>query len=547
MSHEIPGNRFVPLMAQEATAATVPPPPSGFFALMRNRNYALLWASQGVSQLGDRFHWVAISLWVYAVTRSALAVSYAIIALMVGPAVVGLFAGALVDRWNRKRTMVVSDLIRGALVALIPWLMTKSLLLVYLDLFLVSCASTFFRPAMLASIPRIVPKSELMPANSFLATVDTGTEVIGPLAAGFFVQARGYSQAMYFDAGSYFVSALLVGFLSLPRVSSLAAGAVKQTTGILTDIKEGWRYIRKDRLQFGLLMYIFLGWWVSGLNSVQTPLAKTEFGLSDAEFGWFNTLWGIGFVAASLVLGWYGRRIPAGRLIAAGFLGWAIATGITGLALNSGMLYAAVFWVGFANIALFIGLSTTIMEVTPDDMLGRVIAIRQVSLTAVRLTAMVGFGYMADRVGIRESVLGMAGLSLVGLLIGLTLFPEVGGFGSGATVSHKGGRKSAAPVLSRAAQVLIDATDPAYPNVPQRSLNAVVSIIVGAVWIALLIKNPGPAIYIAGIVGSAVALKVVITWWKGRGSTNVRQAKTEPGRESGEVGRSPVATGPTAR
>jgi len=534
-------------MAREATTLPVPPPPSGFFALMRNRNYALLWASQGVSQLGDRFHWVAISLWVYFETKSALAVSYAIIALMVGPAVVGLFAGALVDRWNRKRTMVVADLIRGALVALIPWLMTKSLLLVYLDLFLVSCASTFFRPAMLASIPRIVAKGELMPANSFLATVDTATEVIGPLAAGIFVQTRGYSQAMYFDAGSYFLSALLVGFLSLPGASSRVAGAIKEATGILAEIREGWRYIRKDRLQFGLLMFIFLGWWVSGLNSVQTPLAKTEFGLSDAEFGWFNSVWGIGFVAASLVLGWYGSRIPHGRLIAAGFLGWAIATGITGLSLNSGMLYAAVFWVGFANIALFIGLSTTIMEVTPPGMLGRVIAIRQVSLTAVRLAAMLAFGYVADHVGIRESVLGMAGLSLVGLLLGLRLFPEVGGFGSPAAVSYEDRRRGAVPALSRVAHVLIDATDPAYPNVPQRSLNVVVSIIVGAVWIVLLFRNPWPAIYIAGIVVSAVILKAVITLWKWWGSTNVRQPKTEPTRESGEVGRSPVPTGPTAR
>jgi MFS family permease len=513
---------------------------------MRNRNYALLWASQGVSQLGDRFHWVAISLWVYAVTKSALAVSYAIIALMVGPAVVGLFAGALVDRWNRKRTMVVADLVRGVLVALIPWLMARSLLLVYLDLFLVSCSSSFFRPAMLASIPRIVSKKELMPANSFLATVDTGTEVIGPLAAGYFVQVRGYSQAMYFDAGSYFVSALLVGLLSLPRAIPRDTSLI-QPGGILHDIKEGLRYIRKDRLQFGLLMFVFLGWWLSGLNSVQTPLAKGVFGLSDAEFGWFNSVWGIGFVAASLLLGWYGHRIPNGRLIAGGFIGWAIATGITGLALNSGMLYAAVFWVGFANIALFIGLSTTIMEATPSDMLGRVIAIRQVSLTAVRLAAMLAFGYIADRVGPKESVIGMAGLSLVGLLVGLRLFPEVARFGSVPMAPSRRDGIGAVPSLSRLVHVLVDATDPAYPNVPQRSLNATISFIVVAVWITLLVRDPAPALYIAGTVAAAVILKAVMTWWTAQGSMNVRRPESSPRRKSEEAGRRPVATGPTAR
>ncbi|MGH7404314.1 MAG: MFS transporter [Candidatus Methylomirabilales bacterium] len=533
-------------MVREATTLPVPPPPSGFLALMRNRNYALLWASQGVSQLGDRFHWVAISLWVYAVTKSALAVSYAIIALMVGPAVVGLFAGALVDRWNRKRTMVVSDLIRGALVALIPWLMTKSLPLVYLDLFLVSCASTFFRPAMLASIPRIVAKGDLMPANSFLATVDTATEVIGPLAAGIFVQTRGYSQAMYFDAGSYFVSALLVGFLSLPGASSRFAGAMKQATSILADIKEGWRYIRKDRLQFGLLMFIFLGWWVSGLNSVQTPLAKTEFGLSDAEFGSFNTVWGIGLVAASLALGRYGSQIPQGRLIVWSFLGWIITTGITGLSLNSGMLYAAVFWVGLTNIALFVGLSTTIMEITPSEMLGRVLAIRQVSLAGVRLVAMLGFGYVADHVGIRESVLGMAGLSLSGLILGLRLLPEVARYGyAGGAPSGERGKPTL--TFGRIAYILFDATDAAYLNVPQRSLNVAVGLLVGVAWVLLLAMDPGSAISVAGTVAAAISLKLAITRWRDReGSTNVRQVGPELRRESGEAGRSPVATGPTA-
>ena len=78
---------------------------SGIRALFRHRNYAVLWLGQLVSQTGDRFHWVAISLWVYASTGSALSVSYAITALLVGPAVVGVFAGAIVDRLDRRKIL----------------------------------------------------------------------------------------------------------------------------------------------------------------------------------------------------------------------------------------------------------------------------------------------------------------------------------------------------------------------------------------------------------------------------------------------------------
>jgi MFS family permease len=424
--------------------------------------------------------------------------------------------------------------------------MARSLLFVYVDLFLVSCASSFFRPAMLASIPRIVSKPELMSANSFLATVETGTDVLGPLAAGYFVHLRGYSQAMYLDAASYIVSALLVGFLTLPHISTRTANTVHEEKGILSDIREGLRFIRTDRLQFGLLMLIFLGWWVSGLNSVQTPLAKGVFGLSDTEFGWFNAAWGIGFVAASLALGWFGNQVAKGRLIAAGFLGWAISTGITGQSLNSGMLYTAVFWVGFSNIALFVGLSTTIMEITPSEVLGRVIAIRQVSLTVVRLTAMLVFGYVADYVGVRESVLGMAVLSFLGVLLGLRLFPEVLRFGSVERVSPGyAGKPIGAP--SRVGSILIYSTDPAYSKVPQEGLNATVALIISVTWIVIVVRDPGPAMYISATVAAAVLLKITMARWRRRGSTNVRQVGSGRRRESTGPRRTPATTGPTAK
>jgi DHA3 family macrolide efflux protein-like MFS transporter len=90
---------------------------------MRYRNYALLWTGQLISQTGDRFHWVAISLWVYAQTGSALSVSYAITALMVGPALVGLVAGAFVDRFDKRKILISADLGRAILVFAIPNLM----------------------------------------------------------------------------------------------------------------------------------------------------------------------------------------------------------------------------------------------------------------------------------------------------------------------------------------------------------------------------------------------------------------------------------------
>jgi len=502
---------------------------------MRHRNYAILWTSQGISLLGDRFHWVAISLWVYAQTGSALSVSYAVIALMVGPAAVGLFAGVLVDRWNRKWTMILADLVRAALVAAIPLLMSRDIRLVYLDLFLVSCATAFFRPAMLATLPSTVAKTDLLPANSFFATIDTGTEIIGPVLAGFIVQLKGYSAAMYIDAVSYVVSAFLLGFLSVrQRVSGPLGG---RSPNFMKDFVAGLQYVRGDRLQLGLLSLIFLGWWLSGLNSLQTPFAKGVIGLSDQEFGWFNGVWGIGFVFASLLLGWYGASSPKGQLILGSFIGWALATGVLGASVNKGMLFVAVFWVGFMNISLFIGLTTTVMEITPQEMLGRVVAIRQIALAMVRVLAMLGFGLLGDWAGIRTSILAMTGLSISGVLVGMVLFPEVAEYGRARIPSEtqpvSGARRGALETrCPRLIALLLCPRDLAYGEHSQFTQNAAAFLISSAAWLGFLIRNPRPALFVPAIVAAAAGFKLAATAMKsGRGSKNMLHNSGVAGKE----------------
>src|SRR5712692_5541157 len=133
--------------------AVVHPPenerPIGFLGLMRNRNYALLWWGQLVSEMGNRFHWIAVSLWVFNLTGSASAVSLAI--------------------------LVTSDFVRAILVALIPRLIHINITLVYVDLFFISIATAFFRPAIFGIIPAAVGRKDLMPANSFFSAMDSGT------------------------------------------------------------------------------------------------------------------------------------------------------------------------------------------------------------------------------------------------------------------------------------------------------------------------------------------------------------------------------------
>lgn len=509
---------------------------AGFLELMRHRNYALLWSSQLVSQIGDRFHWVAISLWVYAKTGSALSVSYAIIALMIAPAIVGFYAGTLVDRLDRRRILIAADITRAGLVALIPWLMDHGMAWVYLALFLVSAASAFFRPAMFAVIPQSVPKRRLLQANAFFASMDSATEVFGPALAGVLVAALGYAAALYVDSLTYLGSACFVAAMRLPcsPAASTAAGGARPRGGAVGAIKEGLSYIKGDRIQVALLAFLLGGFWVAGLNSLQTPLAKGVLGVTDQQFGWFQSVWGLGFIGSSLLLGWRGGRIPRGQAIVFAYTLWALATGAMGLSPNYVVLLVTGFWVGFANMLLFVNVSTLVMEHTPTDKVGRVITTRQVLVALMRVAALLGFGKLADAAGIRVAIVAMASISLLGTTLAARFFPVLWRYravepkrrvdiqavlaGSGSFPSL-GADRSLLPALSSIWAVLrstVSAVDPEFEASEQRWLNKATLLIVGVGWFALFMQAPTQALGLAATVAVAVIVAKVVKEVAGR-------------------------------
>jgi MFS family permease len=421
---------------------------------MRNRNYALLWWGQLVSEMGNRFHWIAVSLWVYNLTGSASAVSLAIASMFAGSFVVGLWAGVLVDRLNRKAILVASDFARALLVALIPSLIHINIALVYMDLILVSAATAFFRPAMLGIIPTAVSRKDLMPANSFFNAMDSGTEIFGPALAGGLAFAYGYAPLLYLDAMTYVVSGLCALAMTIsPNVKSSGEGVeIAKVKTLTAGLVDGLRYVRRDRLQWGLFMLIFPAALVtSGLSSLQTPLAKGVVGITDAQFGTFNSIWGVGFTLASLILGWFGTRVRKSLTILIGFFLNFLSTGLMGLSNSLGSLMMTGFGVGFANTLYYVGVTTVLMERTPSELFGRVVATRQVATGFLRIVAPLVFGAIADNFGVRYSIVLLAIVGAVGTALVAVLSPATRNFDAGpsaipermfAIVQRLGGRAS---------------------------------------------------------------------------------------------------------
>ena len=147
--------------------------------LALNGSFSALWAGQLISQFGDRVHQVALFALVYTITGSALATALAFFAATLPHLLLSPIAGAYVDRWNTKEVLVVSDILRAAVVLLIPVAVLINVAFAYPLVFAMTAITIFFRPAKTAMLPRIVRDEDLLPANSALRGSETLADVIG--------------------------------------------------------------------------------------------------------------------------------------------------------------------------------------------------------------------------------------------------------------------------------------------------------------------------------------------------------------------------------
>ena len=162
-----------------------------YVRLALDSRFAAYWLAQTISLFGDRLHQVALGVLVYSVTNSPLATGLVFLAATLPNILLGPIAGTFVDRWEHKRVMIASDLIRAVLVIAIPFAAEMNVCLVYPLVFVITAVSLFFRPAKVAFLPRIVNEDDVMAASSATWTADTLADIIGFPLAGLFVAFLG--------------------------------------------------------------------------------------------------------------------------------------------------------------------------------------------------------------------------------------------------------------------------------------------------------------------------------------------------------------------
>src|SRR5215471_10970681 len=193
--------------------------PSGK-SLLLNRNFAWLVSGQAISNLGDFVYSTTLFIWVFTLTHSAAAVSGVLAAQYIPVFLLGPLAGVFVDRWDRRQTMLISDLIRAG-VATLPLLAPASLRLqaIYASVFLISALGRFFLPAESGVLQVIVAEQQRMRAASIKQAIFAFSIIVGPALAAPLYFAVGPVLAMLINAVSYLVSAFCLARLRASQVA----------------------------------------------------------------------------------------------------------------------------------------------------------------------------------------------------------------------------------------------------------------------------------------------------------------------------------------
>jgi MFS family permease len=368
------------------------------FAVFRNRTFTLMWTGQLVSTAGSALTSLAAGILVYRLTGSALSVGLMMMATALPTLFVGLIAGVFVDRYDRRRIMVAADLIRGALVLMIPFLIPVNIAWLYILVALASAVGQFFDPAYSSVLPEIASDEELAAANAMVTISSIGAQAIGFAASGFIASRLSIEWAFYLDALTFVFSAACV---LLIRIAPLKVEGETNVATILRNLRAGVNVILDTpSLRSLFLIYVPL-FIIYGLNNaLLLPFARRALRATEFEYGLIEGVATVGFVLGSLVMASLADRLREGQWIAVSFIGMAIA-GIIYSQLSSVALAIIVGTLAaFLNSPSVVGRQLLIQRNTPREVRGRVSSAFFVTRDTMFLLGMASAG-LADVIDVR--------------------------------------------------------------------------------------------------------------------------------------------------
>lgn len=392
-------------MQTEITTPRAPMPdaiPQGK-GLLINRNFAWLASGQAISNLGDFVFSTTLLIWVFTLTHSAAAVSGVLAAQYIPVFLLGPLAGVFVDRWNRRQTMLISDIIR-AVAAILPLIAPASLRLqaIYASVFLISALGRFFLPAESGIMQVIVAPSQQMQAASIKQAIFAFSIIGGPALASPLYFAVGPVLAILINALSYLVSAFCLALLHAPK-AAFHPYALKQDEkvesgigGILRELFAGLKFVVVTRVVLMVTLMALIAMLGAGaLNALNIVFVNKNLHMATAFYGVVTAVSGLGGLLGIILAGILSRWIAPRHILSGSAL--LIGAGFAIYSFQSWYVAGLIicFFMSIPQGGIQVAFRPLLINATLKEMMGRVQAVVDtgmsgVSLISVALAASLG-------------------------------------------------------------------------------------------------------------------------------------------------------------
>jgi MFS family permease len=381
--------------------------------LMRNRRYVPLWLSQLFSNLGDTLHYIALVVWVYQRTGSSLVVAGTVFFEVVPVILLAPVAGVLIDRLPRKVVLIVSDVVRAVLV--LALLLTTDLWQIYTIVALLTATSTFFNPAVNATLPTLLNEQDLLAANSVSWSTGRFVQIIGSALAGGLITTIGIEAAFVLNALTFLVSALLLLLLPVPPGRPVSARGWR---GFVADAQEGLQFARQDRFVSRLVaVQALASLSVGATSALLVVLAQEHYRLPPGGFSSFILAIGVGALLGPFLLQFLARDIRHPGWLFGPYIIRGVGDVLLAIATATPIAWFLLFIYGLNTSSGMVVYQTWVQRQVPDVVRGRVFTWLDVVWNVMKVLSLGMGGWLAEQAGI-EAVYYLGGTMLV--LAGMT-------------------------------------------------------------------------------------------------------------------------------
>jgi MFS transporter, DHA3 family, macrolide efflux protein len=413
--------------ATTGPAGSTTPKPMGVRDVLRIPDFRSLFIGQAVSDIGDGITLLLVLLVINDLTGSTAALAVMAIAEAVPAFTVGLFAGVYVDRWDRRRIMLVSDLLRAGIVLSFGFVQTPALLpLMYVLGFTQASVATFFRPARAALLPHIMPAEGLPAANSLAQASMVIGGVIGAGLAGLIFSAFGSGLIGFgIDAMTFLISFVFILTISREagRIDGVSDAAARAKSNVGGAMLEGLAIIRGSRVLAGTLLAAattMLG--LGAVNVLFVPLLVRDLQVNPAWMAGIDLAQTVGMILAAGAVAWLVQRLAPTTIITLCLAGLGVLIGVLAGVSEVWQVIIILFGAGLMVTPLQAMLQTIVQTSGTDATRGRIVSLLQASLSTASVASMAIGGVLGDVIGIRMVFLGAAGVVVVAAGVAFLMF-----------------------------------------------------------------------------------------------------------------------------